>query len=109
MGPSKEEGFGCPSSQGTDSAARGGHTCAIHLWNGQDTREEKASQDVKGRWGRPRCPEPIDRGVSMRDTKHRRGSPDSTLLQDPLGPCPALRGATEHMIGVRGLQAQDTS
>lgn len=45
----------------------------------------------------------------MRDTKWRRGSSDSTLLQAPLGPCPALRGATEHRIGVEGLQAQDTS
>lgn len=36
LGPSKEEAFGHPLSQGTHSAARGGHTCALCPLSGQD-------------------------------------------------------------------------
>lgn len=36
-GTLKGRGFGRPSSfQGTDSAARGGHTCVLHPLSGQD-------------------------------------------------------------------------
>nr|KAF6275457.1 hypothetical protein mMyoMyo1_010315 [Myotis myotis] len=87
MGPSKEEGMGVPLPPRALAQQPGGPSCALHPSNDQDPRggDELGGKEQAGR---PGCPRPIDRGVSVRDMS--RGG--AVLTPPPPGPCPAQRG-----------------
>ena len=93
-------GGGLPSAQGTETAARAFHTCALHPLSGQDPGgRRQARKERAGRAGRPGYPGPIDRGITGRDIKQRwMGHLQAPrLLWAPWRLAPdRLEGAAEH-------------